>query len=353
MRPRNCIASALVALGFVVPALADAPKAPLYTFSTLKAPPAEMVRARAEAWLAEQGKTDTVTREAFDSIWHTERPLLDRLVDSLVLGLPEAGKVLADARDLEMPAPKELPAIFKDAKLNSFVKSNLALAYARSLSAKRVYEEALEALKSAVPEEVCDPAGYYFHRAVAEHALNQKGPAVISIARLIDDVTDAPERYRMVGLLMFVDMQQWKDEEKDLENIARMMDNIERRLDHARGGPKTQDLQKKVIFRLDEVIKEIENQIKNGSSQCPAGGEPQQQGNSNNPQSPQNDSIGGTNGGPGVVDPKKLKHLQENWGKLPEKERAKAMMEITKDLPPRYREVIENYFKTLAQSPAP
>lgn len=29
------------------------------------------------------------------------------------------------------------------------------------------------------------------------------------------------------------------------------------------------------------------------------------------------------------------------------------MMEITKDLPPRYREVIENYFKTLAKSQGP
>ena len=54
-----------------------------------------------------------------------------------------------------------------------------------------------------------------------------------------------------------------------------------------------------------------------------------------------------------MVDPKKLQHLAQNWGKLPEKERAKAMMELTKDLPPRYREVIENYFKTLARSQTP
>jgi len=41
--------------------------------------------------------------------------------------------------------------------------------------------------------------------------------------------------------------------------------------------------------------------------------------------------------------------LSENWGKLPEKERAKAMLELTREMPPRYREVIENYFKKLAQ----
>jgi hypothetical protein len=50
------------------------------------------------------------------------------------------------------------------------------------------------------------------------------------------------------------------------------------------------------------------------------------------------------------VDPKRLKELAEVWGKLPEKERAKAMQELQRDMPPRYREVIENYFKKLAQT---
>jgi hypothetical protein len=52
------------------------------------------------------------------------------------------------------------------------------------------------------------------------------------------------------------------------------------------------------------------------------------------------------------VDPKKLKEMAQVWGKLPEKERAKAMLELTRDMPPRYREVIENYFKKLAQAEA-
>jgi hypothetical protein len=42
--------------------------------------------------------------------------------------------------------------------------------------------------------------------------------------------------------------------------------------------------------------------------------------------------------------------MAKAWGQLPEKERAKAMVELTKDLPPRYREVIENYFKNLARA---
>ena len=54
--------------------------------------------------------------------------------------------------------------------------------------------------------------------------------------------------------------------------------------------------------------------------------------------------------GPGRVDPKKLNLLAENWGKLPEKEKAQAMQELTRDMPPKYREVIETYFRKLATS---
>jgi hypothetical protein len=50
------------------------------------------------------------------------------------------------------------------------------------------------------------------------------------------------------------------------------------------------------------------------------------------------------------VDPKKLKEMAEVWGKLPEKERAKAMTELTRDMPPRYREVIEKYFKEISKA---
>jgi hypothetical protein len=47
------------------------------------------------------------------------------------------------------------------------------------------------------------------------------------------------------------------------------------------------------------------------------------------------------------VDPRKLKEIADVWGRLPEKDRAKAMADITRDMPPKYREVIENYFKNL------
>jgi hypothetical protein len=248
-----------------------------------------------------------------------------------------------------------VPAIIKDKTQPAFLRANLALAYAKALTARRVYEEALESLAAVPPEQVIDPASYFYHKAVAEHALMKRDPAGQSIVRLMDDVADAPDRYKMVGMLMLFDMQGWKKDEKDLANIGRLMDNSERRLELARGGQKTQEIQKKIVFRLDELIKEMENQCKgncqcNGGS-CPNGGQPKNgSSGSNNPSSPMQDSNIATNGGPGNVDEKKLRSLAANWGSMPEKERAKAMADLTRELDPKYREVIENYFKSIALS---
>jgi len=137
-----------------------------------------------------------------------------------------------------------------------FFRANLGLAYARTLEERRDYEGALAVLRLFQPQQVADPAVYFFDRAVAEHALAQKAEASRSIVGLMEDVAQVPDRYRVIALLMYQDMQDWED--KDLGDIARKMDNIERRLALARGGPRTQKLEREVISRLDELIKKLE-----------------------------------------------------------------------------------------------
>jgi hypothetical protein len=226
----------------------------------------EAARAKAEAWLKEVANGDPEKTRQFASIWSQEsRTVVDRLGDTFALGNPEAAKLLSAARNPAAPAPLEIPGLLKDRKLPEFVRANLALAYAKALSTRRVHEEALEALRLFTPEQVADPAGYLFHRAVSEHALVSKQDAVKTVTQLLNQAIDSPERYKTVGALILLDMQSWK--EKDLGAVARKMSNIERRLELARGGPQTQKLQKEVISRLDELIKELENkQKKQGGS---------------------------------------------------------------------------------------
>ena len=61
----------------------------------------------------------------------------------------------------------------------------------------------------------------------------------------------------------------------------------------------------------------------------------------------QDSNVAGGVQGKGEVDVKKVKELSEVWGKLPEKERARAMVELTRGMPPKYRDAIEAYFKQL------
>jgi hypothetical protein len=262
---RQWLTSAAVAAGLVLglapPGGAADPKAE-YTFGSLKAATPEAGRAQAEAWLKKAGKFDPA---AFEKVWAEDVSVLDRTIATLELGSPEAQRAMAVARNAATEAPKEVPAVLRDETADPYLRSNLALGFARALTTGRVYEESLAALAGVKAEATVDPAAYFFHRAVAEHALMKKDDAMRSIVRLLDDVSGAPDRYAMLGRILFVEMATWKKDEKDLANIRRLMDNSERRLGQARGGKTTQDIQKRIVFRLDELIKEKENQAKGGA----------------------------------------------------------------------------------------
>jgi hypothetical protein len=347
----RCFPAAVLALLLLAssPAWADTGKKPAKedsSFGSLKAVDAAEARKQAEAWLTSVGKTDAASLAKFKTIWDSDRPLL-------TFGDADAAKLLTEARNADLAAPTEVPALLKDKKKTEFYRHNLALAYAKALTSRKVYEEALETFAVVKPEDVVDPAAFFFHKAVCEYELMLKDRADMSIDRLLVDVVDSPERYRMVAALMHFDMLTWQ--EKDLGWIARKMDNIQRRLDLKRGGKQTQKQQKEVLVRLDEMIKELENQQKQ-QGQCPNGGNcpngGQQPGSSpgtDRSSSPQRDTQGGTANGKGEVDSKRVKEIAEVWGKLPEKERARALVELTRGMPAKDRAIIEAYFKELAK----
>jgi tetratricopeptide (TPR) repeat protein len=255
-------ASAVMLLAVSTQALADTGRKGREdsAFGTIRGREVAEAKKQAEAWLKSVGKTDAATQAKFKTIWESDRSLADRVADTLVLGDAQAAKLLADVRNTEGSAPVAVPALLKGKDKPLFFRANLTLAYARALANRKVYEEALEAFNAVKVDDVVDPSSYLFFRAVCEYELMLKDKAEQTIDRLLVSVTDAPERYRMVGALMHFDMLTWQ--EKDLGWIARKMDNIQRRLDLRRGGKQTQKMQREVLVRLDEMIKELENQQK-------------------------------------------------------------------------------------------
>lgn len=340
-------------------------------FGALEAMSAAQAQAKLAGWLKAVGKSDAATLQKLDALWkETHRSMLDRVADSFALGDPLAAHLIAEARNPLAPAPIILPDVFKNDKRPAFYRANVGLIYARALINRRVYEEALDTLKLFGADQVVDPSAYLFHRAVCEHALQRKPEATKSITRLLEEGSAiSPERYKTVATLMLLDMHTWKD--KSLDDIARKMNNIERRLDIARGGPETQRQQREVLNRLDEIIKKLENQNKNkkkpgdgppgdgppmpGDGQgdeCPDGGKKPGQGQgppkgTDPSQSPATDSANAGGNSTGNVDQAKFKKLVADWGRLPPTEQRRALQELVQGMPPRHREAIINYFQAL------
>lgn len=343
-------------------------------FGTMESMTPDEAKTKFGAWLKEVGKADAANLAKLNTIWQDkQRPVLDRVADSLALGDATAAQLLAEARDPSAPAPIVLPAVFKNEKTSAFYRANLGLIYARSLTNRRVYEEGLAVLKMFSPTDTADPAAYLFHRAVCEHAMLQKPEATKTIQRLLDGAGSiAPERYRIVATLMLLDMHTWKD--KDLADIGRKMENIERRLEIARGGPETQRQQREVLNRLDELIKKLENADKNkkkkpgdgppkpgpdgppgppsdNGDQCPDGGAqpgpsgpPKGTNPSKNPAQDMNDAGGQSTGN---LKHEQFKKLVADWGRLPPREQQRALVELTAGMSPRHAEAIRAYFRNL------
>jgi hypothetical protein len=353
-------AAVAVAAGLAVsaaPARADEPaKKPVFGFSMMKPMAPEAAKAKAAAWLKAQGKLD---QAAFDKVWANEkRSVLDRTADSLALGSPDAAAMLTALRKANAAAPAEVPAFLADKKQDAFFRTNLALAFAKAAAGKLAYEEALEALsaKGIDPELAVDPASYFFTKAVAAHATMKRDEATAAIVKLLDDVSDAPARYTMLATLMFFDIQGWPANPVNLSTVEKLMDNSGRRLDLARGGEKTQDIQKKIVFYLDKLIERDGGDGPSPKDPPPGprrpGDEPRDPhpgplpgpGSQGKP-APESHVMGGT--GTGGVDAARLRKIGDSWGTMPPAARARVVQELTRDLPPRFEPLIKNYFEAL------
>src|SRR5437764_15197724 len=102
--------------GGLLPA-AESPRRPARgspSFGILRPPTPAAARDQALNWLKRSGKTDDATQKQFASLWAGDRPLLDKVADTLALGDAGAAKLLAQARNPDAPAPTAVPALLND-----------------------------------------------------------------------------------------------------------------------------------------------------------------------------------------------------------------------------------------------
>ncbi|MBL9124874.1 MAG: hypothetical protein JNG90_14655 [Planctomycetaceae bacterium] len=341
---------AVVSLAVAAPAPAAADEAgqdPFAPSATLAVPAVDAIRSQALEWLAQQGAAASVQAQGAE-IWGPAvtggDELLARLAATIALGHPAAAELVALCQ--APPATPRLPdaAWLLSADQPPLVASNLRLLYGRWLAQNRLYDEAHAQLSELDPAKVVDPAALLFYQAVVAHRMLQREAGLQALARLQHDVADCPERYRALAGMLETDLKGLEDD--SLDHISRRMEDIRRRLDLGRAGPKTRAVEDGVIASLDKLIEEMEQQQQQQQQQSSSGG-----GNTQ-PSSPAPDSgvLGGS--GPGETRKRNIGN-ESGWGALPPKERQQAMQQIGKDFPSHYRDVVEQYFRKLASEDRP
>ena len=315
--------------------------------ATWSIPPTAEVKARLDNYLA--GKTlDEAAKLKIDALWPDEAQpldggeLLDRLTASLAVVEPKVAEVVTACRQNSPALAAPQFDGLTDTSLPALVRDNLRLLVGRWLAQHDLVDESLEVLKDIGPEHVADPATLLFYQAVGQHRLLKKDECLTAVAKLLERESDLPRRYVTLARLMEADIKPLKED--SLDEIARMMDDIRRRLALARAGKVVRDEEESVVAKLEKMIDELEKQRQMIQQQR------RQQANrgARRPNNPMQDSQRAELKGPGEVDPKNI-GKRDGWGNLPPKERQEVLQQIGRELPAHFRETIEEYFKRLAQ----
>jgi hypothetical protein len=268
--------------------------------------------------------------------------LLERGAAALAAIFPEAAPLAQQCETAfaggKLPDP---PVWLTDESTPALVRHNFRLLYGRWLAQNALFDDAAAQLTGLKPQAVFDPATLLFHQALAHHRLLQKNECLQAVSLLLENESQAPRRYITLAKLMEADIKPLKVD--SLDEIARLMEDIQRRLNFAHAGKKVRDEEEAVIAKLDKMIEELEKQQQQQQQQQQSGS-----GGGSRPSSPMQESQAGQLKGPGQVDPKNV-GKKDGWGNLPPKDRQEVMQQIGRELPAHFRETIEEYFKRLAQ----
>ncbi|MEM7455509.1 MAG: hypothetical protein AAF456_14245 [Planctomycetota bacterium] len=289
-------------------------------------------------WLADTGVSEQIRSDVFATLERsiaTNESRLDAVCMAVVIAQPELSSLIEQEKQRTRNRPPDFADSINTDSLHPFVRNHLILLAGRWYARNDLFDEANEYLNGLSTEEIVDPASLLFYRAVSQHQLLHKEDCIESVSRLLENSDLLPRRFRVVGELIRADIQPLED--GSLDEISRMMADIGRRQSLYRSGTTVRNQEEAVIEKLDKLIEDIEAQRQQ-----------QQQTSSSQSSSPMQDSRNAGGQGDGEVTGRSLEDGGQ-WGDLPPEQRAAALAEMSRDLPPHYRTVIEEYFRQLAK----
>lgn len=309
-------------------------------------PSNEQVQQQVIEWLDSQNLDATIV-DPLKADWMKATSSLpadnvSRLVETMRTIDPRVETLAKRCSRSWQPDSDPMLDLFSDATLPAWTRANLRLYYASWLAHEQLYKELHQVIADIPLADVFDPAALLFFQGVAQHRRLDRDACLVTLAKLLENDSILPRRYAKLARLMQADLEPLKTD--SLDEISRIMDNIQVTLGHGRAGKQVRSEEEEVISKLDKLIKKLEDQANSAAAAAAAsGGNP-----SSGPSQPMQDSMPVEQKGPGNVNPKDL-GTNTDWGNLPPKEREEALQQLGRDLPSHYRDVIEEYFRKLAR----
>lgn len=272
--------------------------------------------------------------------------------DALAQLEPEFGAALAafDAgRDADA---QRLFAALTDHE-NPYVAANATYFAARAFAALDRHEEVLAQLADL--ETRADfyarhtpyaPHLWLMRAASAARALDFPA-ATATLDGLSAEFDALPETVEVVATQVRLEIE--RRERGTLEEVASVMDYVADRLDAADGAERVRSRQEEIVAMLDRLIDELEQQEQQSGGQ---GGRSQsgQRRPGASPQAPLEQSkVAPGQGEIGELHEMPEATPGEIWGKLPPAEREKILQSIRERFPSRYRQIVEQYYRSLAE----
>jgi tetratricopeptide (TPR) repeat protein len=231
---------------------------------------------------------------------------------------------------------------------DEYLRAYATFRYAVAQMNRERYDEAGEGFTAILNEyrfTGCD-VDAAFYNVVCLGQAREKEKAIAAANAFLKDYPDAPERYRAA-------MEQLKNElvqewESPLYDLAGRMNHVAKKIEGGDTGNETQAKQKEIVSIIEELIKRAQQNEGQGSNGDNGGGGPPR-GNQQ-PSSPASRSVAPPGSSRvGELRPNPRKKPQDAWGEMRDKEREEVLQSLKEQFPDRYRELLEQYNKALAE----
>ena len=270
--------------------------------------------------------------------------------DSLSLLYPEFQDAIdAFDDDLFHAAAERLEPL--TASSDRFLAANAGYFYARSLIERGMLEEAETFLNRLVTKK-SDLAGltpyaghFWFVKGFCQFANLRFDAATESLENIAKRFTEAPEPVRVGAEQLLLEIE--RREVGTLDEVSSLMGYAAGRLKVSDAAKRVRQRQDEAVKLLDKLIKEAEAQEK---QQCQGGGQSGQGKSPKRSSNPAQKSTAPAGAGRiGELRPTEKADPGEMWGKLPDAERDKILQSLRDRFPSRYRELVEQYYRALAE----